>query len=217
MPRLPGPVPSAMIVKIPYSDVGVKTTAVAIGGGEGAFMTFTFNANSIFDPQASVGGSQPMWHDQYQGLYRKYFVRKFALQARIHMTSASLAHGGYVFVETHSAARGPVLTPNTMLIEHMLEAVKTPTVNAKVQRFNSVGAGQSIWKTIKTGCVPAFELKGEDAQETNTAVFGANPSNLVHTSVHWCFPQDATFSSFWVEYRCVYEVILMQPINVSRS
>lgn len=217
MPRVPGPVPSAMIVKIPYSDVNVKTTAGAIGGGDGFFMTFAFNANSIFDPQTAVGGSQPMWHDQYEGLYRKYFVRKFTLQARIHMTSASLAHGGYVFVETHAAARGPVLIPNVMPVEHLLEAVKTPTVNAKVTRFNSVGSGQSIWKSIFTGCVPAFELKGIDAQQGNTATFGANPPNLVHTAVHWVFPQDTSASSFWTEYRCVYEVILMEPINVSRS
>lgn len=205
-----------MIVKMPYSEAGVNTSTVS-AAGDGYYITKEFNANSLFDPDETGIGGQPMWRDQWAGIYGRYFVRKFTIQARIHVTALNNASGGYIFVENYDAGKGAVLNPDADTIAAMLERVKTPTVNGRVVRFSSPAGGGTIWRTIYQKCVPAFELKGYDVQTANSAAFGANPAREVRTAIHFVFAQAASAASFWIEYRTQYEVILMEPKEVDRS
>ncbi len=65
--------PDSMRVKLRYSDkIEFNTVGLA---------NFIFRMNSLFDPQFSIGGHQPMAFDQLSALYDKYFVYGCSMKA----------------------------------------------------------------------------------------------------------------------------------------
>jgi len=61
----PGPVPPSVKVKLRYSATYAST---------GAALDRRFSLNSIFSPEASGGGHQPLGRDQYATFYNRYRV-----------------------------------------------------------------------------------------------------------------------------------------------
>lgn len=60
--------PNSIITKLRYCDVIQLTSTL------GSIATNTFNANSIFDPDATGVGHQPLYRDQYFAIYDQYTV-----------------------------------------------------------------------------------------------------------------------------------------------
>lgn len=60
--------PNSIITTMRYAEVFTKTSTL------GAIAFNTFNANSIFDPNATGVGHQPMYKDQWSGIYNQYVV-----------------------------------------------------------------------------------------------------------------------------------------------
>lgn len=56
-------------LKLPYAVEYLVTL-----GGIGAPEQIAFRANSLFDPEAAVGGIQPFGYDQYAAFYQRYTV-----------------------------------------------------------------------------------------------------------------------------------------------
>lgn len=78
-------VPDRVRAKLKYSDIIEMITGV--GGG----VVYSFRGNSIYDPDYSATGHQPLYHDNYASLYEQYVVRgaKIQLKAVNHGTSMS--------------------------------------------------------------------------------------------------------------------------------
>jgi len=60
--------PNTLITKLRYGDVFTKTSTT------GAIAFNTFVANSIFDPDVTGVGHQPMYRDTYATIYNQYVV-----------------------------------------------------------------------------------------------------------------------------------------------
>lgn len=60
--------PNSIITKLRYCDVIQLTSTL------GSISTNVFNANSIFDPDATGVGHQPLYRDQYAAIYDQYTV-----------------------------------------------------------------------------------------------------------------------------------------------
>lgn len=56
-------------VKLVYAE-----TVAMTGGGAGATLTYSYRANSIYDPRVAIGGHQPMAHDEWANFYNHYRV-----------------------------------------------------------------------------------------------------------------------------------------------
>lgn len=67
--------PDRLIVKLPYSENIVLST-----GTSGQGMTYTWNLNSIYDPNRTGVGHQPLGYDQWNTFYNKYRVFKVAYE-----------------------------------------------------------------------------------------------------------------------------------------
>lgn len=59
-----------------YTTTLVYYERASLTSTTGAFGTFAYNANSLYDPTTAVGGHQPMYYDQLTALYNKYIVNK---------------------------------------------------------------------------------------------------------------------------------------------
>lgn len=82
-PRLTGPVPNSKLVKLRYvQSVSIDPTA----GNSG---TYTFSANSIYDPNKSNLGHQPYGHDTLETLYDRYTVVGSRITAEFTSTTPS--------------------------------------------------------------------------------------------------------------------------------
>lgn len=212
MPRVRGPVPEAMVVHLKYVKAGVQSS---ISAAIGQYINYKWNTNSIFDPDASGAGHQPRFHDQWATMYRKYYVRKFTIRARMHNTNLVNDAGGYLFLE-HRSVNDLSKIAVTSSIERNIERANSAN-NVKLKRFLSPGSGgQTHWVTKSLTLVPAFDLEGRD-KHTNTAAFGTNPSTLTELLVSWVFPQAGGTKSVFLEYDIDYEVCLMDPIMPSQS
>lgn len=75
--------PDRVLTKLRY----VQT--VTLGNGSYTVASHTFRCNSLFDPDYSGTGHQPMYFDQYAALYQYYDVKK----AKIHVDVANLIGG----------------------------------------------------------------------------------------------------------------------------
>lgn len=60
--------PNSIITTMRYAEVFTKTSTL------GGIAFNTFNANSIFDPNNTGVGHQPMYRDQWAGVYNQYVV-----------------------------------------------------------------------------------------------------------------------------------------------
>lgn len=64
--RAPGVLPDRMFTKLTYTFPGIS--------GASPLLVNSFRGNSLYDPDASVGGAQPMGFDQLMTLYQRYRV-----------------------------------------------------------------------------------------------------------------------------------------------
>lgn len=82
-----GGFPSQMKVKLRYVDTNLTLDASA-----GSFTSFVFRANSLFDPDFTGLGHQPMKYDEWSLIYHRYTV----LAAKITVTYTPSVQGAVV-------------------------------------------------------------------------------------------------------------------------
>lgn len=88
--RFNGAFPSSKIVKLKYNEyipISSNTSGTVIS-------QYRFNCNSLYDPNQSGTGHQPLYYDTYAGLYNHYLV----LGSRIKVTWQGQTNGGIPIV-----------------------------------------------------------------------------------------------------------------------
>lgn len=84
---VPSGFPTIKVAKMRYAEViGITSTV-------GAIQHYVFRANSIFDPNYTGAGHQPMSHDTWSTMYNHYTVIGSKLSAVISPSEANLAPG----------------------------------------------------------------------------------------------------------------------------
>jgi len=84
--RMPGNgFADAMFVKLKYVD-RVPISSVAV-----SYAPYVFRGNSVFDPDQSLGGHQPLYYDQYAAIYEKYRVIGSSIRLDVINTSGASA------------------------------------------------------------------------------------------------------------------------------
>ena len=101
--------PRAVIRKHRYASYYNFPTGVA-----GVVDGRVFSANSMFDPDVTGGGHQPLMHDQMAVIYTKYLV----IGAKITVTFISATSEGASMVGIRTAKDTTILTNQDQLREH---------------------------------------------------------------------------------------------------
>lgn len=84
-PRWNNPLPHTGYFKMKYNSITQTTSPLQIGNGW--IDDVTYNANSMYDPEAALGGGQPMGFDQYCGMagpFNRYKVLASKIKVFIH-------------------------------------------------------------------------------------------------------------------------------------
>lgn len=181
--------PSELITKVRYCQiVGLTSTAQVLAKN-------AFRMNSLFDPDSTGLGHQPLFSDAFATVYSNYVV----LGSKITATFVPYTSGsGPVFV-------GVVCNGSSTL------SSSTPD-NAAEQNNSSTGfmpgyAGGGV-KTLVQTYSPTRDLGLSPDDDTAGAAFGSNPSQ--NWFAHVCFAESSSTSpsSCYVMVRIEYTVKL---------
>lgn len=167
--RLTNVVPATKTVKLRYVD------QFNLDGPLGINSTKVFRANSIFDPDFSVGGHQPLGHDQWAVFYDHYCVigakitAKFVSTGNIATTDACMV--GILLKDNSNTIAAP-----TTIMEQTNSGYAVLT-NSNASQTRTIRKGYSARKF--------FNLKDvKDNRALVGAAVGSNPSEDAYFHVY---------------------------------
>ncbi len=189
-----------MYITMRYAE-NISTSVVTVAGSNQIF-----RLNSIFDPNAAVGGTQPYGYDTLSTLYNRYRV----LKARWRVIFAA-ATAGYqaVVVPVNGALSSPVSDLTTLTSASMVPFAKY--VNYNVGAMPPKVGGKMALNVL--GGVARMEYLTDDRFE---AQIGANPAEVISLNIGVYNPSGGTITiAYFVELH--YEVDLHDPISLAPS
>lgn len=153
------PIPDRFITKMRYSSLHALVT-----GGAGP-VTHQFRINSIYDPDLTGGGHQPLGHDQFQTLYLRYVVR--GMSYVVTFTNQSTTDYADIAIVFH---------PNTSMASAMSTALESTYCRRGVVGPETGSRNVLIMK----GYMSVAKIRGISRTKVNNendynALFGANP------------------------------------------
>ncbi len=165
-----------------------------------------FRLNSIFDPDAAVGGTQPYGYDQAAALYNRYRVLK--TRYRVQFLASTGSYNCAVIPSNGALNAAPSdLTTFTGAIMNPHAKYKTYSLGALAPTFTG-----SVNLNVLGG-VRQIEYLTDDRFE---AQIGANPAEVISLNIASHNPTGGTISiAFVVELW--YEVDLHDPILQAAS
>lgn len=158
--RAPSGIGDQVFVKLHYSDV-VSLEALA-----GAFAQINYRANSAFDPEAAVGGNQPLGYDQWETFFMRYQVIGCAINLQCIM-NASLSPPSHATVAI-------VPTDTTVTLNSMEQAVEFPYARSKIQ--SAFSNRPTFLKAYLSTARKLGYAKGISQEPSLSALTTTNPS-----------------------------------------
>lgn len=189
-------VPTKIVVRLPYVE--------SLNRAPATFQDdYQFNLNSLFDPNRTGTGHQPLGYDQWATFYNRYRVLR-------------------VF------ARASVVNNGTIPVRFTLAATNSTTgltvLNSEEQPYSvsgivGINTGASV---AEIGCIvnlPALNGRtpGQYSGSDNTAAtFGATPAEqqILH---FFAASIDGSNIVYQTNVRLVYEVELFDPLELAES
>lgn len=200
--QLTPPIPLQKMVKLRYCECFNLDPV-----GAGAVATYVYRANSIFDPNYTGIGHQPLGHDEWETFYKKYRVLGSRLTVQAASNSA-LATGQCIVSVNTSFDPISALVYNTTTME------RTGSVWTIL---GAVGSSNGSKRLIKNWS--AKKSFGKDWNDDDTgATFGANPVKPWYFLINAQSPDtggDATVISctITIDYICEFS----EPVELPQS
>jgi len=165
-------VPQVFTTSLRYVDNLTLTST------SGSIAKNVFRLNSIFDPDLTNTGHQPMWHDQLAALYNKYVVLGTKAKVTFSQISASSAAAGGMHGPT---CVGVVCDENGTTSGTLTELQENNTSQHGLLTRGDGGQNQKTM-TIYYSPMKAFGRQSDD--DTIGATVGANPSQTWFMTVY---------------------------------
>lgn len=159
--RLYQPVPTRALVKFNYVHTFVQGLAATTP------LQYWYRT-SLFDPDFTAGGHQPLWHDQFATLYRKY--RVYGMKYQISMSNATSLNPVWVYI-----LHAPDSYVGTTNVDTEMERrlCKHKGIMRHATGGNSMFRAKGYIDVPKTEGLGRREFGGHEDYE---AAFGANPT-----------------------------------------
>lgn len=152
-------VSDSQIVTLRYVDV------TSINPGAATAASHVYSANSIYDPDVTGAGAQPLGHDQWNAFYSSYTVIGARMKATVFAYAASA---------TGQAMGCITLEDNTTLITDVTQLLEQ-TNSKEIKPIGWAGSGATIL-TQTFSIHDFFGVKNSaDVKDDFGAAFGANP------------------------------------------
>ncbi len=193
VPNSASPFPKKLFTRLKYVD------QLQVNPGASTHIQ-TWRMNSIFDPDLTNVGHQPLYHDQLGVVYARYRVRGFTYK----ITLSNFSH----------ISRFSVSPWNNNIPGSITEAAENMM---SFQGIISAVTDQRSMKTIK-GYVSLKRFLGENlSDDRDQALFGASPANSVNLSLLVESLSGSSITSVNITFELVYHLEVFDKINVAQS
>lgn len=195
------PFPSTVRVLLPYYEKGYS-----IGGGlVGLANTQLCNIGSIFDPDTTGVGHQPLGHDQYAAIYEQYVVLNIMYEVVIaNFSAAQVVVAGVTISDS--------LTPQT----DVRVLVENGGTDWRTLGFNGSNTAVATFKG-KVNIAKVHGLTESEHISAHLAQFGANPAESVFMHVWAADGFSGTAPTVQCSIRLMYDVLLKGAVFTSLS
>jgi len=196
--------PDKFSTKLRYAEV------ITFTAGAGAFQANTFRLNSVYDPNLSGVGHQPMYHDQLALIYGKYRVNGARIRVRFEMVSLpSTATASYA-----PTLCGIVCSANSSFVSSSYEQLLEQN-NNQVKVLGDKSSGNSEVIVTQTFS-PSRDLGNGAVDDSNAGSFGNNPSQVFYAHV---FKNDMTANPSIVQalVEIEYQIEVYQRLEIGTS
>jgi len=184
VPRLPSSVsrgqygfPPTLAAKLKYVESVAFTSAL------GAVQSNVFRANSLFDPNETGLGHQPMYFDQFAAIYNRYVVRKSRMKVTFNVVTETAATSCFTVGVIGQASSTIDTLPNTNMEDNHSKY--------KIMNGRNGGTGQQV---LYLDYIPERDLNISHRDDTAGAVVTTNPS-LTYKFIPWVADLQATGST----------------------
>lgn len=170
--------PNSIITTMRYCEAFTKTSTL------GAIAFNTFNANSIYDPNETGVGHQPMYRDQWAGIYDQYVV--IGSKITVHFASQ----------DTKNWVVGICGDDNSLFPVALTD--KMEQNNSVYTMLGGIGDTRTLTMTFEPQENFGVDAKSDGASQT---AVGSNPSELYCFGVwgHVCDPSLTGKFDFTIE------------------
>lgn len=163
--------PDRLATKLVYADV------VELAMTSGGASTWSFRLNSLFDPDYTGTGHQPMWHDQFSAVYRNYRVKGSKITAEFLPATAEVpgtnAFGPYVVA---------IIPSNQTTLTASSVALISEDPNSTSAVIGPKLGGRNYAKLTNTFS-PQRDLGLDPYEKDLSAVVSASPANEFYAHV----------------------------------
>lgn len=182
---------------------------ISITSTMGAMVDYQFRLNSIYDPDLTGGGHQPLGRDQLAGLYNRYRVDKVIATVIFHKNSES-ACVGHALCANNTATGWS--NPWTAVTEQ----------SNTVWGVDSASTAGSRTRTKLTKVFHLNQIAGVSKQkykmdDTYQADVSNNPSEIINLHIINVDIMAATTSSTIMEVNLIYFVEFYDPFAITQS
>lgn len=132
--------PKTTLVRMKYVDNTELNPTV------GAIASFTYRANSIYDPQTTIGGHQPLGYDQWSAFYNHYVVIGSKIRATFASKTSSPATDGFNIIGINLQDDITYTADLFHMMEQGLTKYNKQSVHTNAQKVRSVTKGYSAKK-----------------------------------------------------------------------
>ena len=189
--------PSNIITRMRYAAVKPMTSTTLTGN--------VWRMNSIFDPDLTAAGHQPLYYDQFAGIYNHYTVIGSKLTCKFTRISGAMAQIVGINVDDDSTF--------STSFETLMEQ------NLGVNQILGLADGGDA-STVLTVTYAPQENEGIDPYAGSDLVrtpFGSNP-NEAFNAYTWGISSDATTSCVtYLDVEIEYTVLLSELITPTQS
>jgi len=194
-PRSFAPFPPKMFATLKYNEL-IQFDPTAL-----ADTNYVFCANSIYDPNVTGTGHQPMGHDIYEQLYNHYRVLSSTIKITVVPNETSIAGAAVCGIQLSDDGVGPTAI-NTMIEER----------NARYRyiTYNSVNTVKHYFNVHK---VYPYNF------QATTAQFGSNPGEMHYFIVFVgpIFPGTLNPGNFSVNVEIKYNCMFWENKDLGES
>lgn len=191
-------VPKTRTCKLRYCD------NLVIQNVAGALNSVAFRANSIFDPNAQLGGHQPMGRDIWAQLYQEYVVlgAKITLYAGSDQSQIPVTTGVTLNTNTN-----PLYTETTSYMESKTGQWVQLMDNRNAKRISTTYSPRKYWNIKDVN----------DNREEIGAPMTNNPAKQAFFVI-WCQPNDRVSTNLTrytvvIDYLVQFSEPILQPEN----
>lgn len=190
-----GPLAPRMVTTMKYCD----TFTVAITSG--VPQEYVFRTNSIYDPDRTSAGHQPMGRDEFLG---KFYNRYRVLKSKFIVSSNPSGYSGCTILwASGNSSVPPTLTQSA--------ALEQP--GAVFKQWGNY-TKNTVSKTVRNWILNGQSYKEYAGDDSTQATYGTDPAELQYLNISF---NSATSHTITVYVRAVYYVELFDPIPIGQS